>query len=160
MSNKSNFQKIVEFHKAFGLDNRTEHYKQCFDNKKLIKLRLDLIEEEFKELKQAVEERNFTEVRDAISDILYVVYGTAASFGINADKDYDIIHKSNMTKLCKSENEAKLTVEMYKKKYEEGNSPYDTPDYRLSDDKIHYVVYNKSTGKVLKSINYTPVKFD
>ena len=49
-------------------------------------------------------------LRDAIGDILYVVYGTAASFGINADKDYDIIHKSNMTKLCKTEMEAHLTV--------------------------------------------------
>ena len=160
MSNKSNFKKIVEFHKAFGLDNRTEHYKECFDDKKLIKLRLALIEEEFKELKHAINERDFTEVRDAIGDILYVVYGAAASFGINADKDYDIIHKSNMTKLCKTEMEAHLTVEWYKKKYQEGSSPYDSPDYRLSDDNIHYVVYNKSTGKILKSINYTPVKFD
>ena len=41
---------------------------------------------EFNELKDAIKERNFTEVRDAISDILYVVYGAAASFGINADE--------------------------------------------------------------------------
>ena len=160
MSNKSNFQKIKEFHKAFGLDCRKDHYKECFDDTKLIKLRLALIEEEFKELKMAIQERDFTEVRDAIGDILYVVYGAAASFGIDADKDYDIIHKSNMTKLCKTEMEAHLTVEWYKKKYTEGESPYDTPDYRLSDDNVHYVVFNKSTGKILKSINYTAVDFN
>ena len=34
------------------------------------------------------------------------------------------------------------------KKFEEGSSPYDTPDYRLSDDNVHYVVFNKSTGKI------------
>ena len=159
MSNKSNFKKIIEFHKAFGLDYSKDHYKECFDNKKLIKLRLALIEEEFKELKHAINERDFTEVRDAIGDILYVVYGAAASFGIDADKDYDIIHKSNMTKLCKNEEEAIKTVEWYEKEYAEGNSPYDSPAYRLSDDNIHYIVYNKTTGKILKSINYTPVKF-
>ena len=32
-------------------------------------------------------------------------------------------------------------------------------DYKKADDNIHFIVYNRSTGKVLKSINYTPVNF-
>lgn len=159
MTDKSNFKKIVEFHKAFGLDYHKNHQITCFDKKKLIKLRLDLIQEEFNELKEAIENRDFAEVRDAISDLLYVTYGTAASFGIDADKDYNIIHDSNMTKLCKTEEEAIETVKSYKKKFLKGTSPYDSPDYKKSEDGIHYVVYNSSSGKVLKSINYTPVSF-
>ena len=61
--------------------------------------------------------------------------------------------------LVKTEEEAKKTVEDYKIKYKEGKSPYDSPNYKKSEDNIHYIVYNESTGKVLKSINYTPVKF-
>jgi hypothetical protein len=81
-----------------------------------------------------------------------------------------------MSKLCKTEDEAKETVafyqtkyEMYKNHYQEFcdkfgpesfeaktiYSPYDSPYYYKSGD--YYLVKNKSTGKALKSINYTPV---
>merc|ERR1711981_1315894 len=72
------------------------------------------------------------------------------------------IHKSNMTKLCKTEAEAKETVQWYKDNLTgpEGKYPYDTPAYRLSPDGRYYVVFNESTGKILKSINYSVVKFD
>ena len=73
----------------------------------------------------------------------------------DADKAFELVHKSNMTKLCVSEQEAKDTVKSY-----ESDDRYDSPAYRLSDDGKHYVVYNKSTSKILKSINYNPVKFD
>ena len=156
MYNMSNYEKIVEFHKAFGLVHNDEHEQSTLDDDALVKLRLGLIEEEFGELKEAIKERDFTEVRDAIADLLYVTYGTASSFGIQADKDFDVIHKSNMTKLCKTEEEAKETVQWYK---DNKLSVYDSPSYRLSDDKIHWVVYNESTGKILKSIHYQPVQF-
>ena len=157
MYNMSNYEKIVEFHKAFGLVHNDDHEQSTLDDEALVKLRLGLSEEEFGELKEAIKERDFTEVRDAIADLLYVTYGTASSFGIHADKDFDVIHKSNMTKLCKTEDEAKETVQWYK---DNKLSVYDSPNYRLSNDKIHWVVYNESTGKILKSINYQPVKFN
>ena len=160
MSNNTNFQKIREFHNASNLDNHYEHQYNVFDNEKLIKLRLGLIEEEFNELKTAIKEKNFTEVRDAIADILYVVYGTAASFGIDADNDYDKVHKSNMTKFCDSEKIAEKTVENYKNLYKTGESPYDSPTYRTSIDGKYFIVYNKSTGKILKSCKYQPVQFN
>ena len=153
----SNYEKIVEFHKAFGLVHNDEHDQSSLDDEALVKLRLGLIEEEFSELKEAIKEKDFTEVRDAIADLLYVTYGTASSFGIHADKDFDIIHKSNMTKLCKTEEEAKETVQWYK---DNKLSVYDSPKYRLSDDKVHWVVFNESSGKILKSIQYQPVKFE
>merc|ERR1712032_964575 len=98
----------------------------------------------------------------ALGDILYVVYGAGGAFGVNLDQAFDLIHKSNMTKLCKTEDEAKETVEWYEKNKTgpDGKYPYDTPSYRLSPDGKYYVPYNESTGKILKSINYSPVKFD
>ena len=158
--NKTNFQKIIDFHKAFELDNYEKHQLDFFDNKKLVKLRIDLIQEEFNELKKAIEDKDFTEVRDAIADLLYVTYGAASSFGINADKDYKEVHESNMTKLCINEEEAKKTVEDYKNKFKNGDEKYDSPNYKKSKDGIHYIVYNESTGKILKNINYKKVNFD
>ena len=158
-SSQTNFDKIKEFHAAFGLQLSETHDHSVLDNEKLLKLRVDLIAEEFKELQDAIHQKDFTEVRDAIGDILYVTYGAAASFGINADHDYDIIHQSNMTKLCKTEQEAIDTVSWYKEQYDLDKTSYDTPDYRKSDDDIHWVVFNKSSGKILKSIHYKPVNF-
>lgn len=159
----SNFQKVQEFNTAFGM-NRQVSENQLFDDspesKALLKLRLDLITEEVDELKEAIETKDFTEIRDALADILYVVYGAADSFAIDADADFAIVHNSNMSKLCISEEEAQKTVENYKKMYQEGTSPYDTPYYAKLPNMEKWVIKNKSTGKALKNINYNKVKFE
>ena len=157
MNKETTFERVLHFNKSFGVPVFDKPQLNIFkENPELVKRRLDLIIEEVDELKHAIEQHNFTEVIDALGDIKYVVDGAAASFGINLDKAFDLIHISNMSKLCETEEEAFQTVEFYKK-YERR---YDTPTYRLSDDGKKYVVYNKSTGKILKSINYKPVKFD
>merc|ERR1711865_1137277 len=119
------------------------------------------IKEEVQELADAMKEKDMVETLDALGDILYVVYGAGGAFGVDLDKAFDLIHKSNMTKLCATEDEAIKTVEWYKKNYTPGGEyPYDTPEYRLSPDGKYYVPFNASTGKILKSVNYSPVKFD
>lgn len=151
----TNFEKLSEFHKAFGLLNKDEPYHEIFDeDKKSVQLRLDLIEEEFNELKDAVKERDMVEIADALADILYVTYGAGVSFGIDMDRAFKLVHDSNMSKLCTSEEQAKKTVEWYKN----NQNVYDSPAYRKceSDDK-YWVVYNQSSGKILKSIDYSPV---
>jgi len=150
----SNFQQVREFHEAFGLKIRDRPCKSIFEDKKTLKLRIDLIQEELDELKQAISEKDIVEVGDALADILYVTYGAGVSFGIDLDKAFHLVHQSNMSKLCTSEQEAKDTVKWYK----ENNDTYDTPAYRICDfDPKYWVVYNESTGKILKSINYSQV---
>merc|ERR1719230_98610 len=129
---------------------------------KTVNLRLKLIKEEVRELADAMEAKDMVETVDALGDILYVVYGAGGAFGVNLDQAFDLIHKSNMTKLCKTEEEAKETVEWYKKNKTgpDGKYPYDSPAYRLSPDGKYYVPFNESTGKILKSVNYSQVKFD
>lgn len=154
---KTNFQKIIDFNRQFGVKIYDTVQKDIFDkDPKLVKYRLDLILEEVNELKDAVEKKDIKEVIDALSDISYVTYGMAASLGINLDKSIDIVHKSNMSKLCNSEDEAVKTVEWYK----ENEKRYDSPTYRKSDDGKYWVVFNESTGKILKNINYIPANFD
>lgn len=151
----TNYKKVLEFNKSFGVKiNTTPQYNIYDENPTLVNHRLDLILEEVDEFKDSIDKKDFTESIDALTDILYVVYGAFTAFGVDADKAFDIVQNSNMSKLCKDEEEAIKTVESYKK-----DSRYDSPTYRLSDDGIHYVVYNESTTKILKSINYNQVDF-
>lgn len=86
--------------------------------------------------------------------LLFQVYSMALYCGIDLDKAFAIVHDSNMSKLCKSEEEAQQTV----KHYIEHDKRYDSPKFRESVG--YWVIYNESTGKILKSINYTPANFD
>ena len=119
----------------------------------------DFTKEEFEEFVEACKTKDFGEARDAIADMLYVVYGAADAFGINADSDFNDVHQSNMSKLCNSEEEAIATVNSYTEKFTKGESPYDSPTYYKLENQDKWVVKNKSTGKALKSINYHPVNF-
>jgi predicted HAD superfamily Cof-like phosphohydrolase len=287
----TNFDKIKEFHAASGLALADTPQYNVFENKKLTDLRVALIMEEVGELLDAAKQKDHKEIIDALSDILYVVYGAGASFGIDLnqslidrlvrkkmcdpnniegktnfeivcerineqwtddgvviqstidydamnndeiakammfpiykwtqqlerrvfdkdfegvqssltkilamvyavgarfrvdlDKSYDIVHSSNMTKFCLTEDLAQRTVESYEQKYqqlkEEHNYPdtgieediqkwqddlktrninvYDSASYRKSSDGKYFVVFNDSTKKILKSIEYTPADF-
>jgi predicted HAD superfamily Cof-like phosphohydrolase len=157
MSAKSNFQQVVEFNTSFGVPVNTTLQNELFDkDPKLVEYRMSLIREEMKELEEAVTTKDYKETVDALTDILYVVYGFYTALGVDADKAYDIVHRSNMSKLCSTEEEAIKTVEWYKA----NESRYDSPAYRPSADGKYFVVYNQSTQKVLKNVNYTPANFD
>ena len=60
-----------------------------------------MINEELEELKQAISEKNLTEVADALTDILYVTYGAGHAFGIDLDQCFEEVQNSNMSKLGK-----------------------------------------------------------
>jgi predicted HAD superfamily Cof-like phosphohydrolase len=154
----TNYEKVIQFNKEFGVKTFDTPQPTIFDDDpKLVKYRMDLIREEVKELEQGVCNKDLVESVDALADILYVVYGMGVSIGVNMDQAFDLVHKSNMSKLCVSEEDAKKTVEWYINEYKSGNQPYDTPSYRKSEDGKYWVVYNISSGKILKSIYYEPV---
>lgn len=160
MTSLTNFEKVKEFNRAFEMRVNDEPNRDIFiSDPNNVELGMNLIREEVKELEYAVKQHDFGEVRDAIADILYVVYGMADRFGISSNKDFAEVHDSNMSKLCNSEEEARKTVESYELKFNEGTSPYDSPYYYKVNGKEKWIVKNKSTGKALKSINYRAVNF-
>jgi hypothetical protein len=95
------------------------------------------------------------ETVDALTDIMYVVLGMGYSLNIDLDKSFNIVHESNMSKMCSSEEKAIQTVEWYKK----NDNRYDTPTYRKNSNG-NFIVYNESTRKILKSIDYTPANLN
>ena len=92
----TNFDKVGTFMKTFGQEIKT---KPSFSTDKINKLRLDLIKEELAELTDAMNNKDLLEVADALTDILYVTYGAGHAFGIDLDKCFDEVQKSNMSKL-------------------------------------------------------------
>ena len=92
----TNFDKVGIFMKTFGQEVKD---RPSFSTEKINNLRVSLIEEELKELKDAMESKDLLEVADALTDILYVTYGAGHAFGINLDKCFDEVQSSNMSKL-------------------------------------------------------------
>ena len=92
----SNFKSVKKFMETFGQEVKN---KAEFPNEKIQDLRISLIEEELSELKEAIENKDIKEVADALTDILYVTYGAGHAFGIDLDKCFDEVQRSNMSKL-------------------------------------------------------------
>ena len=97
----SNFFKVKEFMQKFKQEVKS---KPSFPDDSIIKLRINLIKEELLELEEALNEKNIEETADALTDILYVTYGAGHAFGIDLDKCFDEVQKSNMSKLDKFGN--------------------------------------------------------
>ena len=88
--------------------------------------------------------------------INYCVYSIGSTLQIDLDRSFDIVHSSNMSKVCNSKEIANQTVEWYI----ENENRYDSPKMYASDTYPgKYLVRNASTGKALKSIQYTPADF-
>ena len=94
----TNFEKVGVFMKTFNQDVKNS---SSLSTDKINTLRISLINEELEELRQAILEKNLTEVADALTDILYVTYGAGHAFGINLDNCFEEVQKSNMSKLGK-----------------------------------------------------------
>jgi predicted HAD superfamily Cof-like phosphohydrolase len=94
-------------------------------------------------------DNNIGKVASDLNQIVFLCNYLAVFLAINVDEVFDIIHKSNMSKLCSNEEEAKQTVKLYGEKEIKAN-------YKKSDViEGKWIVYNEDTGKILKSINYT-----
>lgn len=112
-------------------------------------LRVQLFEEELEELKAAIADNDLVEVADALCDLQYVLLGTALEFGLG-DKFaalFGEVHRSNMSKACKTREEAEQTVRWYKEQL-------DTDAHYKETDGV-FIVYRIKDDKALKSIVYS-----
>src|SRR5580765_1203807 len=103
---------VAEFHQTFKhpivADPQIPSEERC-------RLRISLIEEELKELEEAVKNQDIVEIADALCDIQYVLSGAVLEFGLGGKfKDlFDEVQRSNMSKACATEQEAIDTVAFY-----------------------------------------------
>jgi len=89
-------QMVLEFHKEFDI-----HVADIptVPDEKTEALRVRLIQEEFAELKEALEEKNLPNIAKELADLLYVVFGTAVSYGIDMEPVFQEVQRSNMSKV-------------------------------------------------------------
>lgn len=90
---------VAAFHAAFGLPMRERPSADV--GHALASLRVALLREEAEEFVTASEQGDLPGIADALADIVYVVYGTALTYGIDLDLALREVHRSNMSKLGK-----------------------------------------------------------
>jgi len=93
-----NFERVREFMEVFGQEVKK---KPEWPKEEVCDLRVDLIGEEFDELREAIytKEGTLVDVADALTDLLVVIYGAGHAFGIDLDECFKEVHRSNMSKL-------------------------------------------------------------
>lgn len=138
------------------INNEMQH--DLFDKDKIptnIVTLHSFIKDYIEQLKKSNNEKNYKLMIELLVCLLYHIYKLGIQLGIDLDRSFDIVHNSNMSKLCLTQQNAIDTVEWYKK----NDTRYDTPNYRKSDNDKYWVVFNESTGKILKFKDYKPANF-
>lgn len=151
MQTPDSLNQVAKFHQTF------QHpilASPAIPSENRCKLRVALIAEELKELEVAILEKDIVGIADALCDIQYVLSGAVLEFGLG-DKFkplFDEVQRSNMSKACKSEEEAMLTVKHYLEK--DGTKCY------FKREGNEWLVYRESDNKTIKSINYSPANLE
>lgn len=137
---------VEMFNKTFGKPN---NYHPVIPERKEWEFVYNFILEELEEYKQACERGDIVEVLDALADITYVSLGNGVMLHGLKDKivpAYAEVQASNMSKACKTEQEAQETVAL--RTQQQGEPCH----YEQVGDL--FVVYRTRDRKVMKSINY------
>jgi len=138
---------VAAFHDTFHLPVLDQ---PVIPDAKRCELRINLLQEELNELKDAIADNDLVEVADALADIQYVLSGAIHEFGLgNRFKAlFDEVQRSNMSKICETREIAEATLKHYK-------DTKDTDGF-IAEEDGHFLVYRTADNKVLKSINYSP----
>ena len=87
---------VEQFHRLFNIV--VQERPDLVDERTRV-LRERLIQEEFDELKEAMGKADLPAIAKELADLLYVVYGTAVSYGIDMAPVFREVHRSNMSKV-------------------------------------------------------------
>jgi predicted HAD superfamily Cof-like phosphohydrolase len=107
----TNFDKVAQFNDLIG-NLKGDPLNPDWD---ALERQANLILEEVHEILDAIATRDMKELRDGIGDTLVTAYGLAHRAGVDANKDFDTVHVSNMSKFCKDRDEALQTAAHYEK---------------------------------------------
>jgi predicted HAD superfamily Cof-like phosphohydrolase len=111
-------------------------------------LRVALLAEELRELQEGIKNKDIVEIADALCDLQYVLSGAILEFGLGEKFKalFDEVQRSNMSKACKTLEEAKATVTHYELK--------GTPSFYEQEGDV-YLVFREGDRKTLKSVGYS-----
>jgi hypothetical protein len=146
-SNVPFVNEVEEFNSTF---NKPNNYEPTIPEKKEWQFVYDFVLEELEEYKEACERGDIVEVLDALCDIAYVSLGNGTMLHGLKDKiwpAYQEVQASNMSKACKTEGEAILTVR--KRAEEQGEACH----FERVDEG-RYIVYRTRDRKVMKALDY------
>jgi predicted HAD superfamily Cof-like phosphohydrolase len=147
MKHPESLQLVAEFHRTFKhpiLD------APGIPDDKRCKLRVELLAEELKELEEAIRDKDVVAVADALCDLQYVLSGAVLEFGLGQKfkELFEEVQRSNMSKACATEEEARETVAYYRERDQ-------TECYYLqAGDK--WLVYRTADNKTIKAKGYSP----
>lgn len=86
---------LMLFHQKFDMP---EEAHPAFLTPQLMKFRLDFLEEEVRETRDAYNERDLAKVADGLVDTVYVAIGTAELMGLPFDALWREVQRANMQK--------------------------------------------------------------
>ena len=149
MSKKSNVPFVNEVEDFNNLMSKPNNYTPVIPEKKEWQFVYDFVLEELEEYKEACEKGDIVEILDALCDIAYVSLGNGTMLHGLKDKiwpAYQEVQASNMSKACKTQEEAVNTVKVRSK--EQGEPCH----WEQVGDM--YIVYRTRDRKVMKSLTY------
>jgi predicted HAD superfamily Cof-like phosphohydrolase len=147
---KTNYVPFVSEVETFNATmGKPNNYSPVIPEEKEWMFVYNFILEELEEYKHACETGNIVEVLDALCDITYVSIGNGVM--LHGLKDqilpaYAEVQASNMSKACKTEEEAIETVKV--------RSAEQNADCHYEKVGDYYIVYRSHDRKVMKNINY------
>lgn len=145
MEKLDSLRQVADFHTTFGHPILPEPTVPAAERSAL---RISLLQEELDELKEAVAANDIVGIADALCDLQYVLSGAVLEFGLGHKFKalFDEVQRSNMSKACKTKEEAEQTIAHYKTKGT--NSFYEEKDGL-------FLVYREGDRKTLKSVFYS-----
>ena len=140
--------KVIRWNNLMGVD---VNFSFKFPDMQTRVLAHDLMVEESEELRDA---ETKDDVLDACADQLFVLMGNMAKYGVSYDEvifKLRQVVKSNFSKFATSKESAEASIIS---EAERLNIPQEDVGYTRIDGL--YVIYNKKSGKILKSVEYLP----
>lgn len=149
------FKKVLEYIIDFKKIDRPSFEVVNDENFKNALSLLQTINIMMEKLESSVVNKQYEDVVICLSGIAFTSYKMCAVLGTDMDEAFTIVHDNNMSKLCSTEEDAIATVSYYITN--KNKLGYDSPAYRLAPDNTHWIVFNESTKKILKSIKWKEV---
>jgi predicted HAD superfamily Cof-like phosphohydrolase len=86
-------QLVENFHRKFGFS-----INRPFSRDDVLDKRLAFMDEELRELKEAIVKNDKPEILKELCDLLYILFGFAVAYGLPVNEGFRRVHESNMSK--------------------------------------------------------------